>query len=181
MPLSKTRCLAVVVRVLFRLFAFSFRCCVLVHVYSRYRARAQSLCLSQDREEMREMLAAAVQFLQALVAHKLGSDHVHLWNVVGRIDPNMRKVAPYAISAQIHFVDQSFSLSGYLQRTLYIPCTYCSHPIRSLRARAHTQTHTCTHKHTYTQTHTHTHAHKHTHTHTHIHTYTKYCPAMSSV
>jgi hypothetical protein len=41
---------------------------------------------------MREILAAAVQFLRALVSHKLGVDHVHLWNVVGRIDPNMRKV-----------------------------------------------------------------------------------------
>ena len=69
---------------------------------------------------MHEILAAGVQFLHALgknsqksalysitiyndyradflrisalVTHKLGRDHVDLWNVVGRIDPNMRKV-----------------------------------------------------------------------------------------
>lgn len=78
---------------------------------------------------MHEILAAGVQFLDALVQHKLGRDHVNLWcafdprvhavmpccccmqaciitywpagrrlmtrvnrNVIGRIDPNMRKV-----------------------------------------------------------------------------------------
>jgi len=47
---------------------------------------------NEDRHEMHEILAAGVQFLHALVAHELGRDHIALWNVVGRIDPNMRKV-----------------------------------------------------------------------------------------
>jgi hypothetical protein len=56
---------------------------------------------AHTREEMHEILAAGVQFLDALVQHKLGRDHVNLWCA---FDPRVPPcVAVLLLHAGMHY------------------------------------------------------------------------------
>mmetsp|Transcript_22366 Transcript_22366/g.35022 ORF Transcript_22366/g.35022 Transcript_22366/m.35022 type:complete len:85 (+) Transcript_22366:944-1198(+) len=52
----------------------------------------EDACKMNERALQQLLLSTAVNFLLSFSQHFIGKRHADLWNIVSRIDPNMRKV-----------------------------------------------------------------------------------------